>query len=226
MPLRLSIVIVLALTLVLHPAAALEAPSAQSILAHVRLQVAAQDVDLHGQLRENELIVPFRLTQTGPIIRYTFTNPDEALQLRLGESDSKLEEISAGGVEKISGPEFGQKVRGTAITYEDLALKFIYWPTATVVGEDYVATQRVWKLELKPPGRESQYSRVFVWCAQQGGALMRMEGFDWSGKLVKRFEVRSAQKIEGRWFLGEMRIEQLNPETGKVSARTYLKITK
>lgn len=170
------------------------------------------------------MLVPFRLTQNGPVIRYSFSNPDEALQLRLGESGPQLEEITAGGVDRIAGAEFEQKVRGTAITYEDLALKFIYWPNARVVGEDYINTRRVWKLELQPPGRASQYSRVFLWCEQQSGALMRMQGFDWQGKVAKRFEVVSVQKIEGRYFLKQMRIEALQPETGKVLTRTYLEI--
>src|SRR5215211_298851 len=202
------------------------APSAQEILASAREQVSRQEVEVEGQLRENDVIVPFRLTQSGPVIRYSFTNPDEALQLRLGGNASQLEEITRDGVDKISGPEFEQKVRGTAITYEDLALKFIYWPNAKVVGEDYINTRRVWKLELQPPSRASQYSRVFLWCEQQSGALMRMQGFDWNGKVVRRFEVVSVQKIEGRYFLKQLRIEALQPETGKVQARTYLDIHK
>ena len=207
-------------------AAASAAPKAQEILASTRMRVAGQQVELQGQLREQDKVIPFRLTQEGPVIRYSFTNPDEALQLRLGDSASQLEEISGEGVDKISGPEFNQKVRGTGITFEDLALKFIYWPKARVLGEDYINTRRVWKLELEPHGRQSQYSRVFVWCEQQSGALMRMEGFDWNGKIVKRFEVVSVQKIEGRYFLKQMRIEQLQPETGKVQSRTYLEIKK
>src|SRR3712207_2006358 len=137
-------VIVLALVLALENERADAAPAAQEILASARLRASQQEVDVHGQLRENDLIVPFRLTQTGPVVRYSFTNPDEALQLRLGEADSKIEEITTAGVDKISGPEFDQRVRGTAITYEDLALKFIYWPKANVLGEDYINTRRVW----------------------------------------------------------------------------------
>src|SRR4051812_6630319 len=82
--------------------AAAPPPSAKEILASVRLQQAQQQIDLQGQLRENEKVIPFRLTQTGPVIRYTFSNPDEALQLRLGESDSRLEEVTRSGVEKIT----------------------------------------------------------------------------------------------------------------------------
>ncbi|MBA2623212.1 MAG: hypothetical protein H0U88_06270, partial [Chthoniobacterales bacterium] len=102
-------------------ASASAAPTAQEILVSARAQIAQQQTELEGQLRENDLIVPFRLTQSGPIIRYTFSNPDEALQLRLGDAGSQLEEITREGVDKIAGAEFNQKVRGTAITYEDLA---------------------------------------------------------------------------------------------------------
>ena len=200
------------------------APPAKQILAMARLQQARQDVDLKGQLRQNDLIIPFRLTQSGGVTRYSFTNPDEALQLRLGDADSKLEEITREGVDKISGPEFEQRVRGTPVTFEDLALKFLYWPNAKVVSDDYINTRRVWKIELEPPGHQSQYSRVLAWTEQQSGALMRIEGYDRNGKLAKRFEVVSVQTIAGRIYLKQMRIEALQPETGKVQSRTYLEI--
>src|SRR3979409_1967582 len=84
-------------------------PSAKEILASVRLQQAQQQIDLQGQLRENEKVVPFHLTQTGPVIRYTFSKPDEALQLRLGENDSRLEEVTGEGVEKRPPAHFDQQ---------------------------------------------------------------------------------------------------------------------
>ena len=201
-------------------------PPASDILATVRMQQGQQQIDVQGQLRENQTVVPFRLTQTGPVIRYSFTNPAEALQLRLGQADSRLEEITREGVDRVAGAEWEQKVRGTAITYEDLALKFLYWPNARTLGEDSIRTRRCWKLQLQAPSRQSQYSNVVLWVDQEGGALVRMEGYDWTGKLAKRFEVVSAQKIQGRWFLKQMRIEELQPATGKVQARTYLEIKK
>ncbi len=67
-------------------------------------------------------------------------------------------------------------------------------------------------------------SNVLLWVDKASGALMRMEGYDWNTQLVKRFEVVSAQKIEGRWFLKQMRIEQLQPGTNHVQARAYLEI--
>lgn len=206
--------------------AAAPPPSANEILTSVRLMQAQQKIDLQGQLRENEKVIPFHLTQTGPVIRYTFSNPDEALQLRLGENDSRLEEVTRGGVEKVTPAQFDRKVRGTSVTYEDLALKFLYWQNGRVAGENSIRTRNCWKLELKAPSRQSRSSNVYLWVDKEGGALMRMEGYDWNGKLAKRFEVVSAQKIEGRWFLKQMRIEEFQPDTRKVLARTYLEIKK
>ena len=202
------------------------APSAQDILASVRMAEARQQIDLQGQLRENEIVIPFHLTQNGPLIRYSFTNPDEVLQLRLGQNSSRLDFVTDAGTQKFATGKLSQKIRGTGLTYEDLAFKFLYWQTARVLGEENVRTRNCWKLQLRAPSRESQYSNVLLWVDKVSGALMRMEGYDWNAQLAKRFEVVSAQKIDNRWFLKQMRIEELQPGTNHVQSRTYLEIKK
>jgi hypothetical protein len=202
------------------------APSAKDILASVRMIESQQQIDLQGQLRQNDIVVPFRLFQNGPLIRYSFTNPDETLQLRLGENSSRLDLVTAGGTEKFAASKLKQKIRGISVTYEDLAFKFLYWPSARVLGEESVRTRNCWKLQLRAPSRESQYSNVLLWIDKASGALMRMEGYDWNAQLAKRFEVVSAQKIDNRWFLKQMRIEELQPGTNHVQSRTYLEIKK
>ena len=201
-------------------------PSAQQILASVRMIEARQQIDLQGQLRQNDVAVPFRLIQNGPLIRYSFTNPDEVLQLRLGQSSSRLDLITDTGTQKFAASKLEEKIRGTSVTYEDLAFKFLYWQTARVLGEENVRTRNCWKLQLRAPSRESQYSNVLLWIDKTGGALMRIEGYDWNAQLAKRFEVVSAQKIDNRWFLKQMRVEELQPGTNHVQSRTYLEIKK
>ena len=212
------------------------APSAKEILASVRMQEAQQQIDLQGQLRENDKLIPFRLIQTGPIIRYTFSNPEEVLQLRLEENGSRLDTVTDSGTTKFAASKIEDKIRGTDITYEDLSLKFLYWPDARVLGAENVRTRNCWKLQLRAPKDESQYANIWLWIDKNSGALMRMEGYNASGQIVKRFEVISAQKIDNpetlgaregirsRWFLKQMRIEQLEPGTNKVLSRTYLEI--
>jgi hypothetical protein len=134
--------------------------------------------------------------------------------------------VTSAGTEKFAASKLSQKIRGTGVSYEDLAFKFLYWPAARVLGEENVRTRNCWKLQLRAPSRESQYSNVLLWVDKAGGALMKMEGYDWKEQLAKRFEVVSAQKIDNRWFLKQMRIEELQPGTNKVQARTYLEIKK
>ena len=148
------------------------------------------------------------------------------LQLRLGENSSRLDVVSDAGTEKFVGSKLNERIRDTSVTYEDLAFKFLYWPAARVLGEEKVRTRNCWKLQLRAPSRESQYSNVLLWVDKASGALMRMEGYDWNAQLAKRFEVVSAQKIEERWFLKQMRIEEFKPGTSHVEARTYLEIKK
>jgi hypothetical protein len=199
-------------------------PSANDILNSVRMIESRQQIDLQGQLRQNDIVIPFHLVQQGPLIRYSFTNPDEVLQLRLGENSSRLDLVSGDETEQFSGSKLNQRIRGTSLTYEDLAFKFLYWPGARVMGEESVRTRKCWKLQLRAPSRDSQYSNVLLWVDKASGALMRMEGFNRIAQPVKRFEVVSAQKIGGRWFLKQMRIEELQPGTDHVQARTYLEI--
>ncbi len=223
-------------------AAAQRFPDATELLANVRLRQSQQEIDLRGQLRQEAKIVPFHLVQNGPVVRYIFTNPDETLQVRIGINDSRLDEIKRSGSEKIT--QLNEPVRGVAITYEDLALKFLYWPNAHVIGADFIRTRNCWKIQLQAPGGDSQYGSILLWVDKDNGALMRMEGYDSAGKMIKRFEVVSAQgydsagkmikrfevvsaqKIENRWYLKQMRVERIDPQSGRVTARTYLEINK
>jgi hypothetical protein len=63
-----------------------------------------------------------------------------------------------------------------------------------------------------------------VWIDKQSAALLRIEGYDPTGRLVKRFEVISAQKIDGQWMLKQMRVERIDPETRKTTGITYLEV--
>ena len=207
-------------------AAAAPPPSAREILESVRMLETRQQLDLDGQLRQNDIVVPFHITQNGPLIRYSFTDPDEVLQLRLGENGSRLDLVTDNAAQAFPAEKLNEKIRDTGVTYEDLALRFIYWPDGRVLGDETVHARSCWKLQLASPSRDSQYANVFVWVDKKTGALMRLEGYDAGGRLVKRFEVVSTQKIDKRWFLKQMRVEEMQPGTNKVQSRTYLEIKK
>lgn len=201
-------------------------PTAQEILKEVRLNQSEQHRVLNGRLRNGDLIVPFRLVLNGSEIRYEFTKPDLALVLRLGEKGSRLEEVTRSGSEKITAASFDTKVRNTDITYEDIALRFLYWTNAKIeVEDDTMLYRKCWRLRLESPARsDSQYSAVVLWVEKQNGAFLRADGYDWNAKLSKRFDVRSIQKVEGVWLLKQMRIERFEDGKSRDKTPTYLEI--
>ena len=210
--------------LLIAAASAQNFPDAEAVLANVRLHQSTQRLDLRGQLRQDATVVPFELVQNGPVIRYIFRNPDQTFELRLGANDSELEQLGPRSGTHATAVPLDEHVRGTAITFEDLSLRFLYWPGARIIGADFIRTRNCWKLALTAPANESQYGNVTLWVDKDGGALMRMEAADRAGRLLRRFEVVSAQKIGDRWYLKQMRIEAIDAASGKVTGRTYLEI--
>jgi outer membrane lipoprotein-sorting protein len=185
-----------------------ETPDAKEILKSVRLAQTAENRTLTGVLRTEAKKVPFRLTMKDNAVRWEFTDPPQTLVLRLGESSSQLEEITADGKRKVTAARLDDRVRGSDITYADLAMNFLYWQNATVEGEQTIALTKCWQvLCLPPPKSDSPYSKVRVWIGKENGALCKTEMFNREDKLARSFLVMSAQKTEdGLWLLKSMRI--------------------
>ena len=207
-------------------AADAQTPDAQAILKTVRVAQAAQNQALSGRLRSGGKAIPFKLTMAENTIRWDFADPPESLLLRLGEKDSRLEQIGKGGAQKVSAARFDDKVRDSDISYEDLAMRFLYWPNARVEGEQTMLLTKCWIVRVEPPGSgESQYSAVKVWIAKNNGAMMQAEALGADGKVARRFKVISGQSLgEGLWILKEMRIESMSG--GKDRTPSYLQIDK
>jgi hypothetical protein len=80
-------------------------------------------------------------------------------------------------------------------------------------------------IDLRPGKRGSEFAVVRVWLDDASGALLRIEGYDWEGRLLRRFEVVSGQRIDGRWMLKQMRIERFRADDpSRPEGRSYLEI--
>ncbi|MDR3402107.1 MAG: outer membrane lipoprotein-sorting protein [Chthoniobacter sp.] len=220
-------ILLAALGLFTGPLRAEDTPDPRAILKTVRIAQSTQNQALKGEIRTGGKSLPFRLVCAGGIIRYEFTNPTQVLQVRLGDKDTRLEEITDGKTAKVSPRRFDDRVRDTDISYEDLSLCFLYWPTATVQGEQTMLLQKCWIVRVQPgPRGDTQYSKVDLWISKKTGAMMQAEAFDSAGKLSRRFKVISGQSLgDGLWILKEMRIESFG---GRSQDRTptYLDIDK
>ncbi len=205
-----------------------DADDPMEILRKARLNEAAQSLVLDGQVRHAETKIPFRLTLDQGEIKYEFFNPDQTLVLQLGDNASRLVEVTKNGTSRIvTDAQYDRKVRGTEITYEDLAMRFLYWPVAKIVGHDIMLTRNCWKLRVEPGNpKNSQYGYVLLWIEKQSGALVQIETYDRAGVLLKRFEVKSVQKINGGYILKQMRIQGMKDGEPADDEPTYLEIQK
>jgi hypothetical protein len=199
-------------------------PAADEILAAARMNPMGEEITLDAQLRAGSVKVPFLIEVGAGAVRYGFSGPQQDILLRLGESESTLEERLDGMQMAVPISKFDDSVRGGLITYEDLALRFLYWKNPRLLESETVRSRDAWKIEIPAPRGASQYGVVRVWIDKQSAALLRIEGYDPTGRLVKRFEVVSAQKIDGQWMLKQMRVERIDPATRKTTGITYLEV--
>ena len=203
-------------------------PDPREILKSVRVAQGAQNRTVTGQLRTGAKKVPFRLTMKDNTVRWEFQNPPQTLLLRFGENSSTLEEITPEGKTKIGGARFDDPVRETDITFEDLAMRFLYWENAVIEGEQMITVNKCWQILAQPPSAAaSSYSKVRVWVGEESGALMKAEAFGRDGKIARTYRVVSGQKTpDGLWMLKQMRIESATPKPGGDRSPTYLEIDK
>lgn len=199
-----------------------ESPDPQEVLRVARTASTSQEAAVRGQLRIGAEVSPFTLKVRFGRLRFDFENTRRVFEVRLGEEssgvyDDKGKPVSKGMQEPVAN--------GAGVTVEDLAMGFLYWPDARLLGKEIIRTRPSWKIELRPGKRGSEFAVVRVWVDQDSGALLRVEGYDWQGKLLRRFEVVSGQRIDGQWMLKQMRIEKYGPESStRPLTRSYLEI--
>jgi hypothetical protein len=197
-------------------------PEPADLLRAARMASTQQTAEVRGQLRSGADVSPFKLSVDYGKLRFAFEKPPRVLEVRLGEEKAGVFDAKGVAVKKGMREEVAP---GTGVTAEDLSLGFLYWPDAEMLGTESVRGRSAWMIDLRPGKRGSEFAVVRVWLDRASGALLRIEGYDWEGRLLRRFEVVSGQRIDGQWMLKQMRIERFGPENAtRPEGRAYLEI--
>lgn len=199
--------------------------TAEEILRIVRLSYALQNHKMNGQLRDDATgrTEPLTLTMENRVMRFLFTNePKEIVHLDLNTEPATLYQVRAGGSSQVQGSQYGSSLRGMAFNYEDLSLRFLYWPRPQLMGEGRVSAQKCWIVRVTNPGRDGPYYVVDIYVHQGSGGAAKMEAYDRNSKVVKRYQVTKVQKVDNATTLKELKIETINPFNGDIKARTYM----
>lgn len=209
-------------------------PSAALVLKHVRYSQSVESQVFNGEIRPRKIglkSTPLRMELLGDGVRFLFFEDnnrkkpvDQVLQLKLSNGRYVLTEPTMAGGGGIPPDKYSQRIRGSDIVYEDIAMRFLYWPKPRHLKVEKAKGGDAWKIRCVNPDGRGPYSIVDVWVSQESGALVRMNGFDSKRRLIKSYEVESVQRHKGAWMLRMMNVRTHPVTPGGRMGSTYLKL--
>ena len=212
----------LAISLLATLAAPAQQPDAKTILEGARMSATLTKLDegLNGNLRKGSRKSDLTLFLKGKDIQFQFSEnkgPWRVFHMRIGDEDFNLFEIIDGKTVNFPEKKLEEAIAGTDLTYEDLALRFFYWPNPKLEGQEDVGGQPCFKIRIdKPKGAAGRYEVVYVWVHTKFGAFMKIRGHDKNGGLVKEFQVEDIMQIaKDTWTLRKMQVATHDPANGR-----------
>lgn len=214
--------LLLAASIIAVQPASAQQPDAKAIMEGARMSASLAKLDkgLAGAIRKGGAKTDLMLFLMGKDIQFQFSQnkePWKIFHLRMADGSYNLYEIVNGKSADFPDKKLTEPIAGTDLTYEDLALRFLYWPEPKFEGMEEVAGQGCYKIRIdKPKGVAGRYEVVYVWVHAKFGAFMRIRGHDKSGGLVKEFQVDDVMQVSKEvWTLRKMQVSSHDPATGK-----------
>lgn len=198
-------------------------PDANAILQGARISATLTQLDksepLNGNLSKGGKKSPIALFLDGKNIQFQFNenNAWRVFHMRLSDEKYDLFEMIDGKTQDFPAEKITQPIAGTDLTYEDLALRFFYWPNPKFEGQEDVGGQPCYKLRIdKPKGSSGKYQVVYVWVHTKFGAFMKITGHDKNGGKIKEFQVEDVMKVSDNvWTLRKMQVATCDPASGR-----------
>ena len=204
------------------------AQSAKEIMESVRqVTVLQKEQTLTGVIRKASKKVPLNLFLRGKDIQFTLKDGAEGFHLRLKENDQEFWDINNGKATKFPASKIGEPVAKTDVTYEDLALKFLYWPNPRHAGSQKIGLEDCWRIHVVNPDKNGSYREVSVWVTKKHRALARVVGYGPrpDRRPLKQFEIIDVMKVNGVFTVETMKVSRFDQKR-KVQGITYLEFEK
>ena len=201
--------------------------NADEVLQLVRYSYTTYNRNFTGELRMGVTKkVGFQLGLKPDSISYLFNEPAQIIFLETkNRSFALLEGIGGAPMSPVNPSKFDEKIRGTDVTYDDLSMRFLYWPNAKIVREEKLKGRNCILLSIPNPDGAGAYAGVDVWIDKISGGMVKMIGRDKGDRPIRRFEVLSGKKFDDVWMVNDIRIETVNGPAGtNIVSSTRLQI--
>jgi hypothetical protein len=118
--------------------------------------------------------------------------------------------------QSLSGDDLMAPFAGSDFWLADLGLEFLHWPKQRVLKKQMRKGLSCDVLQsINPQSGANRYSRVVSWIAinrPEDIVIVHAEAYDTHNKLLKEFDPKKVEKVNGLWQLEEMEIR--NRQTG------------
>jgi hypothetical protein len=210
-------------------------PPVDQLLMTARYVTTLQKHDLKGQLRKNGKKVPvilFMNRKQGDIqFQYLPEGQKDwkkarIFHMRLKANRYDLFELKDGKTLNFPASKLSESIEKTDLTYDDLAMRFLYWPGGVVTGSEKIKRQDCWNIRLNNPGKSGLYRTVVASIHKKAGALMQVYGYDAEGRTIKQFQISDLMKVGKSYTLRRMRVNSYDPVSRKIIGTTYVEFEK
>ncbi|MDA7891469.1 outer membrane lipoprotein-sorting protein [Akkermansiaceae bacterium] len=205
-----------------------QAQTAKEIMESVRqVAVLQKEQILTGVIRKGVKKTPLNLFLKGKDIQFTLNDGTEGFHLRLEDDKQELWDITNGKAKKFPVSKIGASVANTDLTYEDLALKFLYWPNPNKYEGGKIGLEDCWRIHIVNPEKSGSYREVSVWVTKKHRALARVVGYGPrpARRPLKQFEIIDVMKVNGVFTVETMKVSRFD-EKRRVIGDTYLEFDK
>ncbi len=206
-------------------------PAADKILAKARIASTLQTQNLMGHIRKDGKKVPIALYLRKQDIQFQYYDGKvwNKFHMRFKDGGGQLFELKDGKTLKFDKNKLSQSIMNTDLSYQDLAMSFLYWKKATTLNQENIKGQKCDVVRLDNPGGEGDYDVVHAWVHQKYGALMKVVGYktrDGKYYRAKEFAVDKLMKVGKEYTLRTMKVDRYDPNSRKLLGSTYLEFDK
>jgi hypothetical protein len=119
-------------------------------------------------------------------------------------------------------PSLWEPVQSSDVNWMDLTLSFLWWGGGRLSGEDVIRGRPCYLVDVpvppslargassaSAPAAVATYAVVRLWIDKEAAMLLQAETLDASGQPTRRLWIKGIKKINERWMVKEMEVQNL-----------------